>query len=101
MSRVFHRISRVTATAYLDLGGGSKSSGKETVHDVVRFGRETCVYVRVGTNVWGRRETFEESEANISKEKNESSCEPRDLDSSGNRSARNVFRSRNTVNDDL
>lgn len=61
MSRVFHRISRVTATAYLDLGGGSKSSGKETVH-VVRFGRETCVYVRVGTNVWGRRETFEESE---------------------------------------
>lgn len=32
------------------------------MHDVVRFGRETCVYVRVGTNVWGRRETFEESE---------------------------------------
>lgn len=62
MSRVFHRISRVTATAYLDLGGGSKSSGKETAHDVVRFGRETCVYVRVGTNVWERRETFEESE---------------------------------------
>lgn len=38
---------------------------------------------------------------NISREKNASSCEPRDLDSSGNRSARNVFRSRNTVNDDL
>lgn len=47
------------------------------IHDFVRFGREIFIYV--DTNVWGRRETFEESEPK------RKMCEPRDLDLSGDR----------------